>query len=121
MDQNFTGSNDELRSKNMFQKIWVMSAGVIMNFLLALIIFSGFFYISGEPIINQGTFISGVIPGFPADSIGIKKNDQIISINNFKYDKWEDMSSFIENNPGEDIQISWQSDNVIKESSFGVK
>ena len=39
MDTEFTGDPDEFRSKNTLQKIWIMSAGVIMNLLLAIFIF----------------------------------------------------------------------------------
>ena len=39
MDSEFKGEKDELESKNALQKIWVMSAGVIMNILLAFLVF----------------------------------------------------------------------------------
>ena len=39
MDTEFTGAPDEFRSKNTLEKIWIMSAGVIMNFLLAILLF----------------------------------------------------------------------------------
>ena len=39
LDSGFTGSDDELESKTPLQKIWVMSAGVIMNILLAFLVF----------------------------------------------------------------------------------
>ena len=40
MDTNINYKNDEFQSKTLFQKIWVLSAGVIMNTLLAVIVFS---------------------------------------------------------------------------------
>ena len=38
MDTEYTGKEDEFRSKNALEKIWIMSAGVIINFLLAILI-----------------------------------------------------------------------------------
>ena len=37
MDSEFKGADDELESKNALQKIWVMSAGVIMNLILTFL------------------------------------------------------------------------------------
>ena len=44
--------NSEFRNKNTFQKLWFLSAGVMMNFLLTIIIYFFTFYSSGivEPI-----------------------------------------------------------------------
>ena len=52
MDTEYTGAPDEFKSKNMFQKIWIMSAGVLMNFLLAILIFTHLTYHNGidDPI-----------------------------------------------------------------------
>ena len=47
MDTEYTGAPDEFKSKNMFQKIWIMSAGVLMNFLLAILIFTHLTYHNG--------------------------------------------------------------------------
>ena len=81
----------EFRSKNMFQKIWFLSAGVLMNFLLSTIIFSFFIFNDGLPevvdlpIVNEVTSelnISNEIIQSPAASIGLVKGDEITAINN---------------------------------------
>ena len=44
----------EFRSKNVFQKVWFLSAGVLMNFLLSTIVFIYFSYTEGyKEIINS--------------------------------------------------------------------
>ena len=49
----------EFRSKNTFQKLWFLSAGVIMNFILTIFIYFFSIYFNGidepirEPIINN--------------------------------------------------------------------
>jgi regulator of sigma E protease len=45
-DTEVTGSPDEFSSKTVLQKIWILSAGVIMNILTAFIIFTGITFFS---------------------------------------------------------------------------
>ena len=67
----------ELMSKPKWQQIWFMSAGVIMNTLLAFVIFTGLSYSSGKPIISNEPVINELLPGLPADIAGLKSGDKI--------------------------------------------
>ena len=40
MDTKLEHKSDEFQSKNLLEKIWVLSAGVLMNTLLAILVFS---------------------------------------------------------------------------------
>ena len=72
-------NEDDYRSKNTFQKVWIMSAGVIMNVLVAVFVFAGFAMILGE---DDGLKILSVsMKNSPAASIGIEPGDSILSIN----------------------------------------
>ena len=67
MDQDFTGDPDELESKNAFQKIWVLSAGVIMNIILTFVVFSSIGLIDGEMVpVSSDPIIFSVEPGGPS-------------------------------------------------------
>ena len=111
----------EFRSKNVFQKLWFLSAGVLMNFLLSIIIFTGIFYTNGisdiidEPIIgsihqNIPTLdLNGnnsTIPS-PAYELGLLANDKILEINNFKINNWIDIGNQISSIPNTMVQIKW--------------
>ncbi len=61
------------------ERIIVLCAGVIMNFLLAMVLFS-FAYGLGAP--TYPAQISMVVPGSPAAIAGLRANDTIISVNN---------------------------------------
>ena len=39
LDESVKGSDDEFNSKNTIEKLWILSAGVIMNFILAIFLF----------------------------------------------------------------------------------
>ena len=74
-------NEDDYRSKNTFQKVWIMSAGVIMNVLVAVFVFAGFAITLGE---DDGLKILSVsMKNPPAASIGIEPGDSILSINGF--------------------------------------
>lgn len=70
----------EFRSKNAFQKAITISAGVIMNTLLAIMIFTSLAYFQGKTIINTTT-IAYVEKGSAAEKFGLQSGDKVISIN----------------------------------------
>lgn len=78
----------EFRTKNTFQKIFVLSAGVLMNAFLTVAIFATIILIEGKSLINT-TEIGFVQKNSLAESIGFKENDKIISINNIPVSTWD--------------------------------
>ena len=120
MDLNTKGEDFEFRSKNVFQKVWFLSAGVIMNFILAFFVFSILIFYKGnytpilnEPIVNEvvnfdfdNDDVFEVVS--PANTIGLKKNDRIISINNIPIDTFFDLQMIVSKNPGNEINLEWE-------------
>ena len=90
MDSEFTGAPDEFRSKNTLEKIWIMSAGVIMNFLLAILIFSHLTYHNGINDADSRAIVGQVLQEYPAESLGLQAGDEIISINDVQISDWEE-------------------------------
>ncbi len=84
----------EFRARPTWQKIIVITAGVLMNLLLALVIFGAINFFNGKAI-TKTTSIGYVIPNSAADSAGFKSGDKIISINGKKVDNWEDVRTDI--------------------------
>ncbi len=79
----------EFRSKNAVQKIFVLAAGVIMNIILAVTVFAGIAYFEGKSDIASTT-IGKISEGSIAQEIGLKENDQIISVNGLQTASWSD-------------------------------
>ena len=114
LDAEFTGAPDEFKSKNMFQKIWIMSAGVIMNFLLAIFIFAHLTYHNGIDDPDPRAIVGKVFPEYPAEKLGLQENDEILSVNGIQVADWEAMTKEIHSHPKEEIQISWIRNGKIK-------
>jgi len=107
LDTECTGAPDEFKSKNMFQKIWIMSAGVIMNFLLAILIFAHLTYHNGIDDPDPRAIVGKVYPEYPADKLGLQESDEILSVNGIQVADWKTMTQEIHLRPEEEIQISW--------------
>ncbi|MCH7962381.1 MAG: RIP metalloprotease RseP [Bacteroidetes bacterium] len=104
----------EFRAKPIWQKIFVITAGVLMNLLLAWIIFWGGNFFQGKPV-TKTTTIGYIEQGSSADSLGLKHHDRIISINNVDVNYWEDVRvELFLNTLGEDINVTVQRDGVKK-------
>lgn len=120
LDESFDSSSKkydyEFRSKNTLQKVWFLSAGVIMNFLLSSVIFSVFIFNDGypeiinEPIINEISSeinIENEVISSPAALAGLIKDDKIIMINNNYISTWNQLSNVIHDNPNKELTVVW--------------
>jgi regulator of sigma E protease len=104
----------EFRAKPMWQKVFVITAGVLMNLLLAWIIFWGGNFFRGKPV-TKTTTIGYIEQGSSLDSLGLKYSDDIVSINNVKVNYWEDVrAEFFINTLGEDLNVKVNRDGVLK-------
>ena len=106
MDSEFKGADDELESKNALQKIWVMSAGVIMNLILTFFVFVLIGNLQGDTKVETNdTVIDLVVPEQSAELAGIIAGDKIISIDNVEVETWNEAVANISQHPNETISI----------------
>ena len=106
MDSKFKGADDELESKNALQKIWVMSAGVIMNLILTFFVFVLIGNLQGDTKVETNdTVIDYVVPEQSAELAGIIAGDKIISIDNVEVETWNEAVANISQHPNETIPI----------------
>jgi regulator of sigma E protease len=95
----------EFRAKNFWQKTFVITAGVVMNLLLAIFIFWGANYFKGKPV-TLTTTVGYVRPDSPADSLGFKRGDIVESVNGVTVDNWDEVRNEIYiNTIGENLKI----------------
>ena len=75
-------SKDELRGKPAWQRLIVMVAGVVMNVILAIAIYSGMLYTWGENYYHNDDMVNGYIFNTEAEALGFKDGDRIVTIDN---------------------------------------
>ncbi len=83
-------------------KIAIISAGAVMNFILAIVVFTISSYGLGTPT----TIIDNVIEDMPAQESGIVQGDKIIDVNDNSIDSWQDVTEEISGSETEDIKIT---------------
>ena len=91
-------------TKSVWKKIATTAAGPIFNFLLAIIIFAGIFIYRGETIVQP--FIGEVLENSPAHNSGLKKGDEIISINGQDIFSFNELRSLVIENPEKELTIN---------------
>jgi regulator of sigma E protease len=107
--EKITGAPDEFMSKNFLQKVLVICAGVIMNFLLACGIYTGVTMVEGVPEIKDPV-VETVSPGFPAEAAGIEPGDRFIEAGGQPIHTWDDLVAVIHAHPEQPLKIRWERD-----------
>jgi regulator of sigma E protease len=89
------------------QKLLVVSAGVIMNMVLAALVLWGVYATRGVPSLPDkvGTVIDHPIAGFPAAKAGLLRGDRIVAIDGSPVETWPDLLKAISSRPGESIRV----------------
>ncbi|GJQ63375.1 MAG: zinc metalloprotease [Melioribacteraceae bacterium] len=85
---------DEFRSKSTIAKLFVITAGVMMNLTLAILIFAGINFFQGRMIYDTNEI--GVIPpnSIVAEA-GFNTGDKILKVNEVPVSNWDELTTAI--------------------------
>ncbi len=120
----------EFRSKNAWQKALVLSAGVIMNLILAVVLFAGLHTAMGKSEMLT-TQVGYVEPGSLAAELAIESGDRIVAVNGTPIDSWDavieqlgiegtqDARTLVIDRQGARIQRTVQSSDVVRAVADG--
>lgn len=81
----------EFRSKPAWQRLLIMVGGVMVNFILAFVIYVAVLYTWGEQYLPAENVKYGVVCDSLAESIGMQNGDKIVSLDNKKIEKFNDI------------------------------
>ena len=100
--------HDSFISKKVWQRGIIVAAGVIMNFVLAAIIFSaGLMYglphnlegLPGSAQVRDASIVVGqVLKDSPAEKVGFEYGDKVVSIDGKAFDKIEGIQEYVKTN-----------------------
>ncbi|MGD8497166.1 MAG: RIP metalloprotease RseP [Gemmatimonadales bacterium] len=87
--------------KPLWARFYVIVAGVVMNTLFAIVVFSLIAGINGVNV----PLVTGVTPGSPAEGAGIQAGDLIVSVEGRRVNDFADVARDIQMRPDEEITM----------------
>ena len=98
-------------------KLFIASAGIIVNFLTAWIMIFAIFITNGvtQPTLNIETIGDSINQqdSSPSQSAGLRPGDTIIQFNSQDVETWDQLVSIIEVNPGQEVSIKYLRGNSV--------
>ncbi len=122
------GDSDSFATKRAWQKMLVLSAGVIMNILVAIVLFSIGFMVGVPQTLDNWADVSavpdhhvqilGVLPGSPAELARLQAGDQIIKIDALARPRLAELQSYVDSRREGEIQFTIQRGNEQVQSTI---
>jgi len=95
----------EFRAKPTYKKLFVLTAGVLMNLLLTIVIFWGANYFRGEQVILTTT-VGYLSQQSEAYKIGFRPGDKILAVNGKTVNNWNSLTQILfQNDIGENARV----------------
>ncbi|MDA8233804.1 MAG: RIP metalloprotease RseP [Clostridia bacterium] len=105
-------SDRGFNKKTVWQRMAVIFAGPLMNFVLAAVLFAGVAMSMGDP--EATTRIGNVLPHKPAAQVGLQPGDLVVAINGEKIDRWGELVKLIEAHGKKELTLTVKRDEEVK-------
>lgn len=102
----------EYRAKKTWQKVFVTIAGILMNLLLAILVFSIISGIQGIAKPSNEAILDQVIAEAPAGEAGLQKGDKILSIDGTSINSWDEMAEIIRSTRDNEVQLTYLRESI---------
>lgn len=99
------GGAGSFRAMPVWQRMAVVIAGPAMNLLLALLLLMGTALIVGVPI-GVSNRIGQLLPGWPAEQVGLRPGDAIVAIDGEPMDSGQRVIDTIHSRPNRDLRLT---------------
>src|SRR4051812_3678060 len=99
------GHPDEYFAKPWYQRLLVVYAGPVMNYILAFALFTGLVFFKGLPEPSTLTKIGDVFTDFPAYRAGIRPDDVITDIDGKAVASWKELAETINRQPDKQLEV----------------
>jgi len=95
----------EFRSKKSWQRLLIMTGGVLFNFLLAMLIYVMVLYSWGETYLPTQNVKYGIVTDSTGYKLGLRNGDKIVSVDNQHIENFSQIISDILLNDRKTIQV----------------
>lgn len=90
-------------SKPLWGRLIIMSAGVAMNAVLALVVSTGLYAGYGRPYIPA--VVDSIVPGRPAEAAGLQVGDSITAVDGTPVQRWSQVTERISASAGRELTL----------------
>ncbi|MFP4033996.1 MAG: RIP metalloprotease RseP [Desulfovermiculus sp.] len=105
-------SRDSFALRPPWQRMLVVAAGPVFNFLLAVLLYFLIFFFAGQqallPVVGE------IQEDTPAAEAGLQPGDRIVSVNGESIEYWSDLADIIQNNQGETLQLQVEREETLR-------
>ncbi|TGE31214.1 RIP metalloprotease RseP [Desulfosporosinus sp. Sb-LF] len=108
-------------NKPVWQRMAVIGAGPIMNFVLAMILFVSVFAYLGVPTQGNSNVIGSLLKGKPAATSGIQPGDRIVAVNQESTPDWNRLTEVIHANPNQVLSLTVERVNGKQRQTVAIK
>ena len=103
----------EFRSKKSWQRLLIMLGGVLVNFLLAMVIYVMVFYTWGEKYVPNQNLQYGMMADSLAMEMGFRTGDKVLMLDDMEVVRWENIPGDIWLNEVQEITVERNGERVI--------
>lgn len=89
--------------KTLGKRAIIVAAGPAANFLLAIVLFAGLFFVAGKPSVEP--VVGGVVAGSAAEKAGLLAGDRIVVIAGTPITSFEDIKRVISPRAGQELDL----------------
>ncbi|MCL0032574.1 RIP metalloprotease RseP [Peptococcaceae bacterium] len=101
--------------KSIWQRFWVIAAGSLMNFVLAVLLLAIIFMVYGLTV--PSSHIGGVVENSPAALAGLEPGDKILEVSSVPVDNWNELTEEINKSAGKEIILKFERNGVVYEKT----
>ncbi len=114
MDPDDPEGPNSFKSKTVPARMLVIISGVLMNFLLPVVLFSGIFMIKGIERPIDEPILGTVAENKAAFNAGLKVGDKILTINGISVNTWNDVVRTLQQNGSKNVTMTVVSSEEVK-------
>ena len=115
-----SGQPDEFLSKTKWQRFQILIMGPLMNIVLAVIVLA-IVLAQGAQVLayrDEAPVLGAVLPGSPAEQIGLARGDRILTVAGEQVETWDDLLLSIMMKPERDVAITFLRDGQTRSATI---
>ena len=89
--------------KPVGQRFFIVAAGPLINFLLAIVIFMAIFAVYGQP--QTPAVVNAIMENSAAEEAGFELNDRVVSVDGAQISRFEELAEIVIIRPGQEMTI----------------